>query len=119
MSTIIKPFTKYIPNINKNLVIYTGVGSLFTLGFIRGCQEFYYWEIKEKNVSADIKHYLCLPVFGLMVGSMYVNPTMSVFAIKYEYDRIKIQKNEIIDEKMYYNNPYFGLFNNKINSLNK
>jgi hypothetical protein len=97
----------------KKLGLCLTAGSLFTLGFVRGCQEYYYWEIKNKNTSIEIKDYLTWSIFGLINGSLYVNPAMSVFALSYEYDRTQMRNGGNFDEKKYYTNPYLGLFNNE------
>jgi len=119
-TTIIRPFTKYIV-INaivkkisivpaKKLGLYSGIGSLSLLGFYRGCQEYLYFEMKEKNKNIlEIKDYFCCSVFGLINVSLYLNPAIFIFAIDYEYERAKMLMN---DKITYYPNPYFGLFNN-------
>ena len=121
MSTnIFRPFTKYIVSnaiVKKisaipapKLGLYAGVGSLSLLGFVRGCQEYFYFEIKGKNTSIEIKDYLCWSVYGLINASIYVNPAISIFAISYEYERAKMLMSDKFDEKTYYTNPYSGLF---------
>jgi len=122
-STIIRPFTKYIVGNaivkkisavpTKKLGLYAGMGSLSLLGFFRGCQEYFYFEMKKKNNSLEIKDYLCCSVYGLINASLYVNPSIFIFAISYEYERAKMLMNDKYDEKTYYTNPYFGLFNNQ------
>lgn len=119
-STIIRPFTKYIlqnPIVKKisiipakKLGLYAGIGSLSSLGLFRGYQEYFYFEIKGKKTSIEIKDYLCWSVYALINASLYVNPTISIFAISYEYERAKMLMSNKYDEKTYYTNPYFGLF---------
>jgi hypothetical protein len=104
---------------NPKLGLYVGLGCFSTLGFIRGCQEYFYFEIKDKKTSIEVKDYLCWSVYGLINASLYVNPSMSIFALVHEFHRAEMLMNNTFNEKKYYTNPFFGLLNDQKLSSSK
>lgn len=93
--------------------IYTLGVSMFSLGYYRGCQQYYYNEIKQKNITPGIKEFMMTNIMGIMNGSIYVNPSLTSFAVYEEYIKHKIRNNEKFDEKLYYKNTYLEIYKDK------
>ena len=87
MSLISKVFN------NPSRLLYIGVGSFFSLGFYRGCQQ-YHTKIMKKNNTYDIENSALLVTVGIMNGSLYVNPALCGFALYDEIQKLKNPDNE-------------------------
>jgi hypothetical protein len=91
------------------LCIGVGIGTMSTLGFYRGCREYWVREIKNKKTPIDLTNYLCCSVFGLIGLSIYINPSLSAFAVYHEYLLAKMFINGEHDERITENCSFFNL----------
>jgi hypothetical protein len=64
---------------------YCIVGSIFTVGAYRGCNDHYLTEIKNKPDPVTIKDYVGISIFGLLYGSLYIIPACSIYCLYHEY----------------------------------
>lgn len=95
-------------NFFSKQVFYYGTGTMFSLGFFRGCEQYNYRHIKCKNKSATLEDYMISTVFGVINGSLYINPTLACFALYDEYYKMKLSLSKKYDDTLYYSNS-FGL----------
>lgn len=92
--------------IAKKTLYSTGF-ALFSLGYYRGFQRYYYNEIKRKNVNYDLKQFVVCNIFGIINGSIYINPALTGFALVDEYNKYKQRKDKNFDEQKYFSSSYF------------
>jgi hypothetical protein len=94
----------------KNTIVTTGI-TMFSLGYYRGCQLYYHFEIKDKNANFGLKEFGLCNILGIINGSIYVNPSFVGFALCDEYQKYKIRTDKDFDEKFdenkYFTNKYF------------
>lgn len=98
MSTIIQPISHYLgkklsTTSLAKLGLYTGMATLSSLGFYRGCQEYHFSKTIIENKKFVLSDYVYCSIFGLIGASTYVNPAFSGFAIYHECLRFKMLLN--------------------------
>ncbi len=92
----------------KKTIITTGI-TIFSLGYYRGCQQYYHFEIKNKNANFGLKEFALCNILGIINGSIYVNPSLAGFILYDEYLKYKMRGKEDFDEDKYFSNKYFQL----------
>ena len=97
-------------NIKKSIIT-TGL-TIFSLGYYRGCQQYYHFEIKNKNVNFGLKEFTLCNILGIINGSIYVNPSLTGFALYDEYQKYKMRGEKDFDENKYLANSYFNFIKN-------
>lgn len=114
MSTIIQPISKYMgkklsTTSSAKLGLYTGMATLSSLGFYRGCQEYHFSRTIIEKKEFVLSDYAYCSIFGLIGASTYVNPTFSGFAIYHEYLRLRMLLNGEDSKKISESNILFYL----------
>lgn len=90
----------------KKTIIATGI-TFFSLGYYRGCQQYYFFEIKNKNANFGLKEFALCNILGIINGSIYLNPSFTGFILYDEYQKYKMREKEDFDEDKYFSNKYF------------
>ena len=118
MSTIIQPISNYVgkkvsTTSFAKLGLYTGVATLSSLGFYRGCQQYHFSKTIIENKEFVLSDYAYCSIFGLIGASTYVNPTFSGFAIYHEYLRLRMLLDGEDSKKISESNILFNLCGRK------
>lgn len=92
----------------KKTIITTGI-TIFTLGYYRGCRQYYHFEIKNKNANFGLKEFALCNILGIINGSIYVNPSLTGFILHDEYLKYKMIGKKDFDENKYFSNEYFQI----------
>lgn len=109
-------FSDHVPNSKKtsggkffsNMMYILG-GGIGTLGVVRGGQEYHY-NIRDQSCNYSPIDYLNCLIYGLIFGSIYLNPATTCVGILKEFERAKMLKEKIpYDQNKYYSNQYIGL----------
>jgi hypothetical protein len=84
--TYVTPLFKRITSESPAKLAFIGSGlTLSSLGFYRGCNEYYIAEIKNGKSEFNFANVFCCSMFGIIGASTYINPVFAGFAIRHEY----------------------------------
>jgi len=95
------------------LALYGGMSTMFTLGFYRGCKEYYTLEMENSKTKAKLSDFACCSIFGLIGASTYINPAFTCFAIRHEYLLAKVFITGRDDENIADKNLFFSFHEKK------
>jgi hypothetical protein len=94
-------------NFNIKKTIVAGAFAIYSLGHYRGCQQYYHFEIKEKKIDFGLKEFVLCNTWGIIHGSIYINPSFLGFVLYDEFKKYKMRNDKDFDENKYLSNSYF------------